>query len=165
MGGNGVDLDIPAGGGRPLSRPPEPGVTGGENAEAALAPDAPGGLRLGDRQRRLLEALAGQSELLRDLYRSGREILGREELPDHPALVAHEFRELMEKLPNTFDLPVHQSVQLRVRMRELAGSLEKAKVGSPSHDGERWDGQIDDSLRAFLSEADRHFEQVEAELR
>jgi hypothetical protein len=48
---------------------------------------------------------------------------------------------------------------------ECGSSLEKAKVGSPSHDGERWDGQIDDSLRAFLSEADRYFEQVEAELR
>jgi hypothetical protein len=151
------------GSGEHVPRPIDPAAVAPRSADALEEPL--GGLRLEARQRRLLEALEAKDRLLGDLYRSGLEILDRDDLPDHAALVSHEFRELMEKLPKSFDLPVRRPLQLRVRVRELAASLDRAKEVSGSHDGERWDGPIDDALRGFLMGADSWFEEVAAELR
>lgn len=127
----------------------------------SLAP----GLRVSDLQRQLLEALNATNHMLGNIYRSGLECLQREDLPDQAAIVAHEFRELMEKLPRAFDLPVHTSVQLRPRLRGLATSLERAKAESRSYTDDNWDGEIDEPLRGFLSDAERLFEEAEADLR
>jgi hypothetical protein len=120
--------------------------------------------RLTDRQQRLLGALQDRNELLGTMYLSGVALLDLEALPEHPVIVAHIFRELMDKLPKSFDLPVRQSIQLRVRVRELAQLLEHAKTDSRAHDGANWIGEIDDPLRGFLSEIDALFRDAEADL-
>ena len=121
--------------------------------------------RLSDLRRRLLEALNAAGEMLGNTYQSGLELLQREDLPDQVVIVAHEFRELMEKLPRVFDLPVQTSVQLRPRLRGLATALQRAQVESRSYTSDGWGGEIDHSLRTFLSDAEKLFADAEADLR
>jgi hypothetical protein len=122
-------------------------------------------LRLSDLQRRLLEALNATGEMRGNIYQSGLELLQREDLPDQVVIVAHEFRELMEKLPRVFDLPVQTSMQLRPRLRGLATALQRAKAESRSYTSDGWDGEIDQSLRTFLLDAEELFADAEADLR
>jgi len=132
-----------------------------EEIELAGVPQV---LRLSDQQRRLIDALDAKDALLGSLCRDGLDLLQREELPHHPVIVSHVFRELMDKLPRAFDVPVH-SVQLREALRGLAESLQRAKNQSHSHTDDGWDGDIDDPLRDFLSEAGQLFDQAEVDLR
>lgn len=84
--------------------------------------------------------------------------------PDRFALVAHGLRELMEKLPKYVDVPiVNKGASLKERVRALAQRRELAILNSINRDGAEWRGEIDNHLRAFLSDSDGFFEQFAGE--
>lgn len=115
-------------------------------------------------QQTLYEALVSKSSELGEIYFGALMTLGRKDNPDRLAQAAHGLRELMEKLPNYFDLPVeNKGPSLKEKVRHLAQRRDKALNSSNSRDGSAWRGEIDNHLQKFLKESDEFFVWFEAE--
>lgn len=117
------------------------------------------------RRERIIAALEERAPSLVDLYKAGVALLEWNDVPAHAALVAHEFRELMDKLPRILDLPTVRPPQVRERLRDLEDRFGRAAKASSCHSDGVWAGKIDDSLRQFLEELRAWFEQPDIDLR
>jgi hypothetical protein len=107
-------------------------------------------VELSGSQRALRGALAGRSAVLERMYIGGLTVLHSDANPDRFALAAHSLRELIEKLPEHFNVPQQAMREsLKAKVNELLPHWDRARRGS-CHDGGVWDGAIDNVLKAFL---------------
>jgi hypothetical protein len=107
-------------------------------------------LELSGSQRALQSALARRSVVLERMYIGGLAVLWDEANPDRFALCAHSLRELIEKLPQHFNVPQQAMTEsLKAKVNELLPHWDRAQKGSCHKDGV-WDGAIDNLLKAFL---------------
>jgi hypothetical protein len=121
-------------------------------------------LQLSGQQRALYEALSEKDERLAGMYLGSLLVLRQTENPDLLALAAHGLRELMEKLPRYFDLPVGtKPPSLKVKVLELTRSWGNAVKNSKCGENPSWSGVIDSPLRKFLKKTQEFFTWFEAE--
>jgi len=135
---------------RNLERIPENLMSGETFRRAAL--------ELTGAQRALQGALGGRSDALEKMYIGALVVLRDEANPDRFALAAHSLRELLEKLPDHFNVP-QQAIKetLKAKVNELHDHWQRARKGSCHKDG-GWDGVIDQLLKAFLGRVGAFFE-------
>lgn len=118
---------------------------------------------LSGRQLELYDALTELDASLGRIYLTGASI-AQGALPDATATAAHEYRELIEKLPRYTSLP-ETTIQpartnLRAAAQELLRSWERAQSSSYFKNGGR---TIDNSLIKFLGHARSFFERLRDE--
>ncbi|MDE9364229.1 hypothetical protein PZ938_01290 [Luteipulveratus sp. YIM 133132] len=109
------------------------------------------------RQRAVVEAFGDRHNLVA-WYLGARSVLGQDGNPDRLAQSAHSIRELLEKLPHHFDVPVEKrAFILSERARVLGQSFDKAVAKSKTYEDGKWSGEIDAPLRQFLQRAEDFF--------
>ncbi len=96
---------------------------------------------------------------LADMYIAALRVLADHNIPDRFAGSAHYLRELIEKLPEVFDIPIPRaSGNMGSRVNELKGKWHKVLKSSNYAKG--WKGAIDLPLRKFLKELENFFDWV-----
>lgn len=134
------------------------------NSTAGGQPSAPK-LSLKGHQLALLKALKeiddNHSEpfSVADMYYGGLSVLADEKNPERIVLSAHCFRELIEKLPLTFDIPIpHHSGNMGEKVNILKikweGTLKKLDCNSENE----WKGEIDQPLKQYLDSSRDFFQ-------
>ncbi|RMG26829.1 MAG: hypothetical protein D6724_00970 [Armatimonadetes bacterium] len=93
------------------------------------------------------------------MYRGGLAVLDDTANPERFAQCAHSMRELMEKLPEFFDVPTKaQKESLKGKVREIEDAHSRVRGNtrcfSPTNG---WHGDIDIHLRRYLVRLDRFF--------
>lgn len=137
-----------------MGTPWGPGHTPDPNAAPRLALLQ----ELTDRQATLFQALEKRNPMLACIYLGALKVLGDEANPDAIPLAAHGLRELMEKLPQSLDVPIRAPVgELPQRVADLRSEWEEAVETSACHNGVQWQGQIDPPLRKLLKALDKFF--------
>jgi len=117
----------------------------------------PTGAGVTGRQLALVEAFGDRPDLTR-YYLGARRVLQDETNPDRLAQAAHSVRELLEKLPNYFDVPAEKGDRsLKAEAKNLAVVWDRTVKNSRCYDSERWSGEIDGSLHKFLRKAMEFF--------
>ncbi len=112
---------------------------------------------LSPRQRSLYEGLLRKDAGLSRMYLGALVVQSQVDNPERLYQAAHSVRELLEKLPRSFDVPIPTGtrVTLKERIRNLAPYWEHAQVNSCKEGS--WVGEIDGSLRRFLERASEFF--------
>jgi hypothetical protein len=112
------------------------------------------------RQREVFDALAENSDGLANMYFGAMAVLQQTQNVDRVPLAAHGLRELMEKVPQYFDITVSQSTgaSLGVKVNEIKITWTSAVKKSKCRADGKWLGQIDGHLRKFLRHAENFFE-------
>ncbi len=129
------------------------------NPDPNAAPPPAPLLHLSDRQRALFLALDRLEPRLARMYLGGLRVLEDEANPDAVPLTAHALRELMEKLPESLDVPVKAPTgELADRVRKLRSLWEETLEKSACHNGGEWEGEIDLPLRELLQSLKAFFE-------
>jgi hypothetical protein len=115
---------------------------------------------LSGRQRAVVEALGDRPRLVA-WYLGARAVLSQEENPDRLAQSAHSVRELLEKLPNHFDVPVEKGTFILTdQAKALSQEFDKVMAKSETYQGGEWVGEIDSRLRKFLRRAATFFDNL-----
>lgn len=118
---------------------------------------------LNGRQLELYDALTELDVSLGNMYLTGAST-ARGGLPDALASAAHEYRELIEKLPRYTSLPetTHQRARtsLRAAAHELSGAWQRAQSSSYFKTNTR---TVDRALGRFLEQADIFFARLRDE--
>jgi len=118
---------------------PQIGPRGGATAE------------ISGRQLTLFHALEKRQPRLAQMYFGALSVLNDGTNPDSIALAAHGLRELMEKIPQTIDVPVKaQNERMGVKVAELRRLWETTLNKSSCHASGKWQGEIDPTLRNLL---------------
>lgn len=104
-------------------------------------------------QRALLDALRERDARLVATYQAVAYLTTAEGLPDQLSLAAHAMRELMDRLPIAFDLPIENKDNLLNRIDALRRSLERAEETSGCRTTDGWSGEIDGPLEHVLNVA------------
>lgn len=112
---------------------------------------------INDRQRTLFDRLSEKSEALANMYLGALYALRDRNNPDSIPQAAHSLREMIEKFPTIVDLTTSSGPGLKDKARRLSASFSKASSSSCYTDGE-WSGEIDNSLKRFLSRCGEFFE-------
>lgn len=109
-------------------------------------------------QNELFRTLNKRSFQLAQIYLGALKVLDSDN-PDALALSAHGFRELMEKLPRSFDVPMpaHEEA-MEGKINSIEKSWEEKALKSSSCENGRWSGKIDSLLAGFLKELRVFFE-------
>jgi len=116
-------------------------------------------LKLSPPQRRLFEDLVLKGDQLAGMYFGALSVLRQRENPDFLALAAHGIRELMEKLPGHFDLPLRsKAYSLGNEVNQLDGQWLKTLANTACRGVGGWGGQIDRSIGTFLGTLEGFFE-------
>ncbi len=114
-------------------------------------PETPGGPILSSQQRALYYSLSVLDRGLGSMYLGAIMVLSYGANPDCLPLAAHGIRELMEKLPRRFNVPmIAQAEKLMDKVRELERSWNDALGKTKSHCGQSWAGAVDPPLAKFL---------------
>lgn len=125
---------------------PRIGLQGGPAAE------------ISGRQLTLFHALEKRQPRLAQMYFGALSVLNDGTNPDSIALAAHGLRELMEKIPQTIDVPVKaQNERMGAKVDKLRQLWETTVNKSSCHAGGEWRGEIDPPLRGLLNELSRFF--------
>ncbi len=126
------------------------------NSGAGDQPAAPK-LSLKGHQLALLKALKeiddnhSETFSVANMYFGGLSVLADYENPERIVLSAHCFRELIEKLPLTFDIPIpHQSGDMGAKVNILKEKWEGAIERSGCSSDNEWKGDIDQPLKKYL---------------
>lgn len=111
----------------PPSPPPdavsdEPSIQGGSPAKSMAVP-----LVLQGHQRALFEVLQHRDGSPAAMYLGALHVLAEEGNPDRLALAAHGIRELIEKLPKYFDLPVPTQARMGDKVAVLQAEWKKVR--------------------------------------
>lgn len=94
-----------------------------------------------------------------DMYYGGLSVLADDKNPERNALSAHCFRELIEKLPLTFDIPIpHHSGNMGEKVNILKVNWEKALNESDCNSDNEWKGEIDQPLKQYLDASRDYFQ-------
>lgn len=116
------------------------------------------------KQRRVFEALQDLDRKrqvvtpLTNLYIGAIRTINEMENPERNAVTAHCFRELIEKLPSAFNIPIpHHSGDLGQEVNNLEQDWEKANRNSNCNSEKGWTGQIDKPLEKFLNRCREFF--------
>lgn len=125
----------------------------------AIPPPAPRP-DLTDQQRALLLALQRRDPKLACMYFGALRVLADEANPEGLPMAAHALRELMEKLPESLDIPLKAPTgELAYRVANHLWPLWKATVEkSACLNGGEWQGQIDPPLRELLQGLNAFFD-------
>lgn len=131
----------------------------GRNPDPNIIPTPAPRPDLTDQQRALLLALQRRDPKLACMYFGALLVLADEANPERLPMAAHALRELMEKLPESLDIPLKATTgELSKRVGKL-WSLWKATVEkSACHNGGQWQGQIDSPLRELLQGLNAFFD-------
>jgi len=107
-------------------------------------------------QQQVLAALSERSAKLADMYSGAIAVFQQTANPDRCALAAHDFRELMEKVPQYLDLdvPTKNRPSLNQTMIEYGKKWDGCKTKSENHSSGEWTGEIDVHLQGFLAETE-----------
>ena len=114
--------------------------------------EAVSSLNLSGQQRSLLLAFERLDPKLARMYLGALRVLADEANPDAMPLAAHTLREIMEKLPESLDVPLKASAGALSNLR-VAGLLpiwQKAVNRSSCHSNGEWQGQLDGPLERLL---------------
>lgn len=110
-------------------------------------------LQISGQQQTLYQALIDQDPKLAAMYFGALSVLEQRSNPERLVLASHNLREMMEKLPKYFNLPVNANrLSLKEKVRELIRKSDKATQNSNCHTNDGWCGEIDGPLREFLTE-------------
>ena len=123
-----------------------PSATGPQTPQIALSP----------LQQQVLTALSERSLKLANMYFGAIAVFQQTGNPDRAALAAHDFRELMEKVPKYLDLdvPSKNRPSLNQTMIEYGKKWDGCKAKSKNHSNDKWAGKIDVHLQGFLRETE-----------
>jgi hypothetical protein len=99
----------------------------------------------------LLDALRERDARLAAIYEAVVRIIGAADVPDQLSLAAHAMRELMERLPLAFDLPIDEKSRLFNRLDELERALAQAQTTSACRTTDGWQGEIDSPVAKVLA--------------
>lgn len=122
-----------------------------------------GGAVLSGRQAALVDALGDRDELV-TFYLGARRVLQDEANPDRHAQAAHSIRELLEKVPEYFDVPLGSAGRtMKSEAKNLSKSWSGAIKRSACHTNGEWSGAIDGTLLKFLKKAASFFEWLQDE--
>lgn len=125
----------------------------GERAPEAVGREADeaAAFELTGPQARLAELLTAKADVLGSIYVGTRMVMVQMSNPDRSALAAQGVRELMEKIPRYFRLPVTEQARSRAeRMRDHATAWETVKNASQCWTDGQWRGEVDGPLRNYL---------------
>jgi hypothetical protein len=113
-------------------------------------------------QERVHEALAERSQELAGTYLGAVKVFQDKDNPDRLALAAHGLRELIEKIPRYWDIPVRQREEkMGDKVQRLKPSWDSACRVSQCRQVNSWEGEIDKPLQAFLDGVGSFFQWVE----
>jgi hypothetical protein len=99
---------------------------------------------------RLRAALEDRDSRLSLMYEAATRLIDDTDYPDRLSLAAHAMRELMEKLPAAFDLPLSQDFSIPNRMDHLEVAVRKARLESGCASTDGWEGEIDEPVAELL---------------
>jgi len=109
----------------------------------------------------LLEALRERDARLAAIYDSVIRVMYAGDLPDQLSLAAHGMRELMERLPLAFDVPIHEKSRVLDRVSEVERDLSQAQEKSSCRTSDGWQGPIDAPVAKLLATVERLVEDRE----
>lgn len=114
-------------------------------------------------QDRLYEVLTEANEGLGHMYLGGHRVLLDLNNPDRFAQSANSFRELMEKAPAYIAVPEKERYRpLKPEVDKIHSDWKKTKQQSTMlQSSVGWSGNVDDSLRTFLTKLDDFFTNFE----
>jgi hypothetical protein len=81
--------------------------------------------------------------------------MSADDLPDQLSLAAHGMRELMERLPLAFDVPIHEKSRVLDRVSEVERDLSRAQERSSCRTSDGWQGPIDAPVAKLLATVER----------
>jgi hypothetical protein len=114
---------------------------------------------LSNTQQMLLEALTKQDAKLGQMY-EGAVLVFKSSNPDRLRLTAHGIRELINELPGYLDVVIED--EAKQRLGDFAANLlktyEALRKKTPWPGNPKWEGQIDEHLRGFLTEVESFLE-------
>jgi hypothetical protein len=99
----------------------------------------------------LLEALRERDARLAAIYDSVIRVMNADDLPDQLSLATHGMRELMERLPLAFDVPIHEKSRVLDRVNEVERDLSRAQETSSCRTSDGWQGHIDGPVAKLLA--------------
>ncbi len=115
-------------------------------------------LHFEDNQESLYKVLILKNNELGSIYISALYILKDLKNPDRFALAAHNIRELMEKIPEYYDVPfIEHKKSLKNKVNDLQDQWNQIKRSS-AYTGQSWEGTIDHILINFLGKLSIFFE-------
>lgn len=121
--------------------------------------EAVSSLNLSGQQRSLLLAFERLDPKLARMYLGALRVLADEANPDAMPLAAHALREIMEKLPESLDVPLKASAgALSNRVAGLLPIWQKAVNRSSCHSNGEWQGQLDGPLERLLKRLEIFFD-------
>jgi len=126
-----------------------------EEAGEALAPPAGATPSIPLERLLLLEALRERDERFAAIYEGVVHAMATLDLPDRLSLAAHAMRELMERLPLAFDVPIDEKGKVFERVREVEATWEQAQTKSSCRTSDGWGGQIDGPLGKLLASVEK----------
>jgi hypothetical protein len=126
-----------------------------EEAAESREPKADAGVSIPEQQQVLLEALRERDARLATIYEAVIDVMTAEDLPDQLSLAAHAMRELMERLPLAFDVPIHQKSSVINLIREVERDLLRAQEISSCRTSDGWKGPIDAPLAKLLATVEK----------
>src|SRR5438105_2713154 len=127
----------------------------------ATQPTQPPGdpLELDPRQRELHAALHRKEPTLASMYAGGLLVMRQGPNPERLVLAAHSFRELMEKLPPSFDVPDPRGPRdLGSEVKNLRAKWDAMMGKTKCREEAVWCGELDGPLRGVLRDLEAFFE-------
>jgi hypothetical protein len=121
-----------------------------DEAAEPQEPKADAGITIPEQRLVLLEALRERDARLALIYEGVIRVMGTEGLPDQLSLAAHGMRELMERLPVAFDVPLQQRTGVINLVGEVERDFARAQQRSSCRTSDGWQGPIDAPLAKLL---------------
>lgn len=103
----------------------------------------------------LLEALRERDDRLGAIYEGVVHVMATLDLPDRLSLASHAMRELMERLPLAFDVPIDAKSKVLDRVREVEAALAQAQTKSSCRTSDGWQGPIDGPMTKLLASVEK----------
>jgi hypothetical protein len=132
---------------------------GGEETGEAQAPLSGATLAIPRERLVLMEALRERDDRLAAIYEGVVHMMARLDLPDRLSLAAHAMRELMERLPLAFDVPIDEKSRVLDRVREVEATLAQAHTKSSCRTSDGWQGRIDGPMTKLLASVEKLVEE------